>query len=531
MHDSFLILGLQPEASLADIKRAYARLLKKTRPDDDPTAFQRLEEAYERCLALKRMHAGRVDGQSMGEWPVASATGRTSQCEVEDDTKSLEIDALNRTSGILPEAEPIRSRIVRIDPQLRVRTRNDGQNDSIPLARPEAALNALLEEVVVEAERQDAAQLGHWLHTHDAMVALDIQQLLSTRLPGYIMERKPKLDVEKLRVLYDYFLGTDYNANYSNPQIRLTFEHAKCEEQFQRDLASLRRRYSSTIDRMLFDELFGPAKKLRRSLLLSLPTMTERMGNLLTEVRRFDSQRAAQSINSEALALWSYLSAPGKLPLGLVALVHAQFAIGMGALVIGVVVLLGLDPHGMWGMALAGTIMASVVWFVLKSLGIANYHLAIRREKRRVSGTQSLDSISTVTYVLACVSLVFAVLQTLVTTTDTVLAFYSCSSSVLAAAILFLAGRSRRWEIALLVLSSAYAIWSLLTLTAGSVLSAAAAGAVSCAIAVLLVIGADAWHAKKLNVSQNVARQRFNSIALKFSGLSVVIGLITSYWL
>src|SRR5690242_5601680 len=50
----FAILGLDEDAGLVEIKRAYARLLKATRPDEDPVAFQRLEEAYAHCIAVAR---------------------------------------------------------------------------------------------------------------------------------------------------------------------------------------------------------------------------------------------------------------------------------------------------------------------------------------------------------------------------------------------------------------------------------------------------------------------------------------------
>lgn len=45
------VLGLTPDADSRAIKRQYAVLLKKTRPDDDPEGFQRLREAYEAALA------------------------------------------------------------------------------------------------------------------------------------------------------------------------------------------------------------------------------------------------------------------------------------------------------------------------------------------------------------------------------------------------------------------------------------------------------------------------------------------------
>jgi len=44
------LLGLDAGADTRSIKRRYAQLLKQTRPDEDPEAFQRLREAYEWAL-------------------------------------------------------------------------------------------------------------------------------------------------------------------------------------------------------------------------------------------------------------------------------------------------------------------------------------------------------------------------------------------------------------------------------------------------------------------------------------------------
>ena len=51
MNWAFALLGLTPEADVASVKRAYARLLRTTRPDEDPAAFQRLHTAYKMVLA------------------------------------------------------------------------------------------------------------------------------------------------------------------------------------------------------------------------------------------------------------------------------------------------------------------------------------------------------------------------------------------------------------------------------------------------------------------------------------------------
>ncbi|OYW87059.1 MAG: hypothetical protein B7Z22_05325, partial [Hyphomonas sp. 32-62-5] len=51
--DPWQVLELEAgTASLPDIKRAYARLLKLSRPDQDPAGFMRLRAAYEAAQAL-----------------------------------------------------------------------------------------------------------------------------------------------------------------------------------------------------------------------------------------------------------------------------------------------------------------------------------------------------------------------------------------------------------------------------------------------------------------------------------------------
>ncbi len=48
------LLGINEDADERAIKRAYARQLKASRPDEDPEGFQRLNEAYQAALSFRR---------------------------------------------------------------------------------------------------------------------------------------------------------------------------------------------------------------------------------------------------------------------------------------------------------------------------------------------------------------------------------------------------------------------------------------------------------------------------------------------
>ena len=51
------VLGIDATGDVRDVKRAYARKLKVTRPEDDPTAFQLLNDAFQHALAYAEHRA------------------------------------------------------------------------------------------------------------------------------------------------------------------------------------------------------------------------------------------------------------------------------------------------------------------------------------------------------------------------------------------------------------------------------------------------------------------------------------------
>lgn len=67
------LLGVSPNAGEREIKQAYARLLKRFRPDEDPDGFQRLNEAYQAALIITQRAAG--DGTRARIQPATSDPG------------------------------------------------------------------------------------------------------------------------------------------------------------------------------------------------------------------------------------------------------------------------------------------------------------------------------------------------------------------------------------------------------------------------------------------------------------------------
>ncbi|EJQ0790988.1 hypothetical protein NYD80_002137 [Cronobacter sakazakii] len=91
------ILGLEPGADERAIKRAYARLLKVCRPDDDPQGFQQLRDAYE--TALEQARRGVADGDD-------DAFGDDDEHDDDNDIAAVAPDAYRQIDDPL-QAQPV----------------------------------------------------------------------------------------------------------------------------------------------------------------------------------------------------------------------------------------------------------------------------------------------------------------------------------------------------------------------------------------------------------------------------------------
>jgi hypothetical protein len=96
------MLGLAPDADERSIKRAYARLLKVHRPDENPDEFQRLRQAYEATLAEAQWRAQADEEVSYVSLDVGEPTPDSSPTVVQAPALAIPLDAIDAPTPISP---------------------------------------------------------------------------------------------------------------------------------------------------------------------------------------------------------------------------------------------------------------------------------------------------------------------------------------------------------------------------------------------------------------------------------------------
>lgn len=175
----FAHLGLRGDADEREIKRAYARALKTTRPDGDPVAFQALNEAYQAALAMARTC------EPAGAGVLADASFPSGQ------RMDAPADVLER------ECEP----------------------EPIPAHDPEAAtargfdLDAFCHELAERCRAGRAESLIGWLYSVPALYDIEFKHQLGVMLYEWLLhdDGAPALKSSQLQEL-DEFFSLDFSS-------------------------------------------------------------------------------------------------------------------------------------------------------------------------------------------------------------------------------------------------------------------------------------------------------------------------------
>lgn len=185
----FMLLGLDDRADERDVKRAYARLLRQHRPDEDPVGFQRLNEAYQHALAcvVHRMAAlaDGDDGEQLHAHEAAEPLQEVEQPRGPASPPPVAVPPLVAADGTPPHPQAV------------------VQPAAPPLS--DADIEAVAHEVLEHASDQAPQILHARLMGHPALYALSIKRRVANQVFHRIAHDDAVVRADNLAVLSAFF--------------------------------------------------------------------------------------------------------------------------------------------------------------------------------------------------------------------------------------------------------------------------------------------------------------------------------------
>ncbi|MGO1002359.1 hypothetical protein [Lysobacter sp. CA196] len=288
-------LGIAATADEREIKRAYARELRRTRPDEDPVGFQDLHDAYQHCLAhaehrrsldededqagfepeyeYERDESGRADE------PLA--TGRTNPSDPESDRPNASVDDRQRTSSS-----------THCDDDEARHDAFDGR--------------AFLDELLERASAHSPAALERWLLELEPLYSLDLKHALRAPVAHALALADPPLSSESVRTIAAVFALDSVNPqeDWLQEQVHRARRRAEAANEFEQTVAAMLSPRVRPVDRLLMRELLGPLVPWRRALIALVAMLPTRLMSLWSSLQQIDPQLAATRLDPDSVDFW-----------------------------------------------------------------------------------------------------------------------------------------------------------------------------------------------------------------------------------
>ena len=290
---AFERLGLEPTADEREIKRAYARELRRTRPDEDPAGFQALNEAYQQCLAYAEHQREQASLDDEAEAGGGDAFDTAWQAR--------DYDALETSTAV----ETTHEATARHRPAAPASGQTTLSFD----------LHAFLDELLQRARSQSPAELKRWLLNLEPLYSLDLTRALRGPVAQTASQAEPALSPSALATVFDFFSLNLVGANdgWLLEQAHQAQHRAESKHAFEQALAQLQSPQTRSVDRLLLRELLEPLSPGRRLLIALVAGLPTRLMEMVSALRRIDPQSADQRLNPGTIEYWRQVTDRGRL--------------------------------------------------------------------------------------------------------------------------------------------------------------------------------------------------------------------------
>ncbi|WP_337268879.1 J domain-containing protein [Oryzifoliimicrobium ureilyticus] len=192
--DPFVALGIQPDADERQIKRAYAKKLKQVRPDTDPVGFQKLNDCYQRALALRKdrtglphLSSGLSDGPDFSEEPPQAA----------EDPKTLSQENRDADEGTDREIvdQDVAARITRVE---LLESQESEDDQDAPFSFDE---DHFFDGLLLELQKEDVNPLRSWLADQVGSWPFPLRPALANRIISILIDHPASVTPAQLDVI------------------------------------------------------------------------------------------------------------------------------------------------------------------------------------------------------------------------------------------------------------------------------------------------------------------------------------------
>ncbi len=289
-------LGLEADADERAIKRAYAKRLKQTRPDEDAAGFQQLHEAYQSALAYAQYRAQWGDEATDAE-PTAPA----------DPVLDLHDPVVPLNSGIAPpqeRQEPPRWSVVPVEVEL-----------PAPLDVP-----AFAQRLVTAASKGPPLEFEPWLQQRPELWSLRDKPLVGSHVLDLLHAGAP-VRQENFDALSRYFgwdqIGSPLDPDLAAQTRQRLHRHWLVQPGHHDWLAYYLQGpdapFSAAQAQVNQARLSRPWHRLRAVLTAAIPGRAALIGRMLAGLGIHTAEQAPTPLQPEQVRFWMALNQSGQL--------------------------------------------------------------------------------------------------------------------------------------------------------------------------------------------------------------------------